>query len=308
MELGCHVFFIIFSLEENDLIIFNCEYCGKEVKAYKSQKSKYCCLDCCYKDRVKKNNSNKIKICEFCGKEYRSKYKDQKFCSRECVNKHQETLIGELSPKYNHTDIKCEICGKIISVKQSKVGKQRFCSNECKEIWYNEYRKTPEKVKEQAVAVIKLLTEGKIKKSMTKPHTIINEMLEQLNIPHINEHNITYYSVDIYLPDSNLMIEIMGDYWHSNPTTKYGSAKNEQQRKRIGKDKAKHSYIRNQYGIEVLYLWEYDIINRVEICKYLILDYIKNKGCLKDYNSFNYNLVNDKLRLNEEIIYPLFAS
>ena len=281
---------------------------GKKLRHIKVENQSIVAQIVAIKIESKKNNSNKIKICEFCGKEYRSKYKGQKFCSRECVNKHQETLIGELSPKYNHIDIKCEICGKIVSVKQSKVGKQRFCSNECKEIWYNKYRNTPEKIKEQAVAVVKLLTEGKIKKSMTKPHVIIDETLEQLDILHINEYNITYYSVDIYLPDSNLMIEIMGDYWHSNPTTKYGSAKNEQQQKRIGKDKAKHSYIRNQYGIEVLYLWEYDIINRVEICKHLILDYINNKGCLRDYNSFNYNIVNDKLCLNEEIIYPLFAS
>lgn len=290
------------------MIIFNCEYCGKEVEAYKSRKSKYCCLDCCYKDRVKKNNSRKIKTCEFCGKEFRSKYKEQRFCSRECVNKHQETLIGELSPKYNHTELQCEMCGKVFSVKQSKVGKQRFCSIECREKWYNEYKKTPEKIKEQAKTMTKLLVEGRIKRTMTKPHEDVNKILDDLQVAYENEYNIIYYSVDIFLPEKNLMIEVMGDYWHSNPTTKYGDAKNKQQQIRIGKDKAKHSYIKNQYGVEVLYLWEYDINNRIELCKQLILEYIKTNGILDNYHSFNYHCEDGKLYLNDNIAMPQFAS
>lgn len=286
------------------MIIFNCEYCGKEVKTYKSRKSKYCSSECCYRDRERKH----MKKCKFCGKEFHYKDRKQMFCSKECVWEYQKTLIGEKSPKYNHTELQCEICGKTFSVKQSKVGKQRFCSRECQEIWYSEYRKTPEKTKELAERLIKLLDEGKIKKSLTKPHIKINKMLDELSIKYENEYNVKYYSIDIFLPENNLMIEIMGDYWHSNPTTKYGDAKNEQQQSRIGKDKAKHSYVKNQYGIEILYLWENDINNRIDLCKNLVLEYIYNNGILENYNSFNYNKEFGELHLNDKIIVPKFAS
>ena len=286
------------------MIIFNCEYCGKEVKAYKSQKQKYCSSECCYNAKKAKH----MKQCKYCKKIFHYRDASQQFCSKECVWEYQKTLIGSLSPKYNHVDVKCEICGKIFSVKKSKENKQRFCSKECKLIWYKEYKRTSEKSKLQAEKIVKWMNDGTIKKSMTKPHVIINNLLDELCIAHINEYNIKYYSVDIYLNEINLMIEIMGDYWHSNPTTKYVNAKNKQQQNRINKDKAKHSYIKNQYDIEVLYLWEHDIINRIDVCKQLIINYIKYNGILDNYNSFNYYLDDNALRIKDNIIYPKFAS
>lgn len=38
-----------------------------------------------------------------------------------------------------------------------------------------------------------------------------------MNIKYINEKTFKYYSVDNYLVDYNLIIEIMGDYFHANP-------------------------------------------------------------------------------------------
>lgn len=257
---------------------------------------------------MKKNDERKMKKCEWCGKEYRSKYKEQKYCSRECVNEHQKTLIGELSPKYHHSKLECEVCGKIFSVKQSKVDKARFCSNECRGVWYKEHCMSEKNRKYRAELVVDTMSNGKIPDKLTKPHVQISKILEDDNISHINEYNIKYYSVDIYLKESGLMIEIMGDYWHSNPTTKYGKNLKDMQKKRIPKDKAKHSYILNQYGIEVLYLWESDINNEIEKCMKLIEEYINNNGRLEDYHSYNYHLVNGKLVMNDEIIKPLFAA
>ena len=56
------------------------------------------------------------------------------------------------------------------------------------------------------------------------------------------------------------------------------------------KDKRKHSYIKNNYNIEVLYLWETDVNENIELCKKLIELYIRNNGKLKNYHSFNYVL------------------
>ena len=158
----------------------------------------------------------------------------------------------------------------------------------------------------QANIVINLLKDGRTKKSFTKPHVLVDNIIDLIGVSHIDEYNIEYYSVDIYLPENNLMIEVMGDYWHTNPLSKYREPKNKPQKDRIPKDKAKHTYVKNKFGIEILYLWESDIMNYPDLCKELIKLYIKNNGVLEDYNSFNYYMYDDKIELSDIIVKPLF--
>jgi very-short-patch-repair endonuclease len=127
-----------------------------------------------------------------------------------------------------------------------------------------------------------------------------------MGVKYINEHPFTYYAVDNYLIDNNLIVEVMGDYWHSNPC-KYNTVDdlNNMQINRITTDKAKHSYIKNQYGIEILYLWEHDICNNPKLCKLLIDYYIANNGILNNYHSFNYSIDNDNnIIINKKLIIP----
>ena len=96
------------------------------------------------------------------------------------------------------------------------------------------------------------------------------------------------------------MIEVQGDFWHCSPlifekrTNTNGISNNKL------KDKRKHTYIKNKYGIEVLYLWETDINENIDKCKELIRLYIKNNGVLDDYHSFNYTFNDGNLELIEE--------
>ena len=100
------------------------------------------------------------------------------------------------------------------------------------------------------------------------------------------------------------MIEVQGDYWHVNPL-KFPNKINKLQYERIPKDKAKHTYTKNQYGIEILYLWESDIYNNTLLCEKLILEYIKRNGNLENYHSFNYYLdENGELMLRNNLIIP----
>jgi len=115
-----------------------------------------------------------------------------------------------------------------------------------------------------------------------------------------NEYNCKYYAIDNYLPDHNLMIEVNGDYFHSNPL-KFTEL-NMMQIKGITRDKRKRTYIKRYKEIDVLYLWESDINNKPGMCKELILEYVNNKGILSNYNSFNYSLVEEKLVLNKDIV------
>lgn len=123
----------------------------------------------------------------------------------------------------------------------------------------------------------------------SKPQQIIDELLDKLKIKNDKEYNIKYYLVDNYLPEHNLMIEVQGDYWHVSPLT-FKKELSEKDKRHISRDKSKHTYIKNKYGIEVLYLWESDIKKNITLCEELIKKYVSSNGVLDNYHSFNYSI------------------
>lgn len=133
---------------------------------------------------------------------------------------------------------------------------------------------------------------------LSKPQAIINDVLNDLNINQVREKIFDYYAVDSYLPDYNLIIEVNGDYWHYSPLLDKKRKESKFGTRSVGRDKSKHTYIKNKYGIEILYLWETDILNNLELCKKLILEYIEKNGKLKNYHSFNY-VLNSQNQLEE---------
>lgn len=274
-----------------------CKNCGKKFEDFKSNHRQFCCANCKNEYQSKICDEHKIKRCKGCGKIFRSRENRTQYCSMDCYYKY----IRDNS--YTKVSRICKCCGKEFYPNHYK---KQFCSKSCWYKWYSEFKQTDEQVQHQIGVVFNLMNEGRTKKAFTKPHVIIDELLDNMNIKHDDEYNIKYYSVDIYLPESDLMIEIMGDYWHTNPVSKFREPKTEVQKQRISKDKAKHTYVKNQYDIEILYLWESDIYNYVDICRELIQLYINNKGVLEDYNSFNYLMIDDKLELGEIIVQPLF--
>ena len=231
------------------------------------------------------------------------------FCSTKCQHEWQKSRVGVLNPKFKSELHRCEVCAKEYFVRPYKLnnGQHNFCSNACRRIWYSDnWSQSLEWKEESRKRATKILSNKKIDTD-TKPQQIVNNLLDELNIKYVNEYNCTYYSIDNYLNETGLMIEVMGDFWHCNPI-KYSSIEKEIHKKRIPKDKAKHTYIKNQYGIEILYIWESDIYNNSELCKKLIQTYVDNKGILKNYHSFNYNLVNHELNLNSNLIFPYFEN
>ena len=86
------------------------------------------------------------------------------------------------------------------------------------------------------------------------------------------------------------------------------SALNKQQLKSVKQDKSKHTYAKKYYDVEILYLWERDINNRIDLCWNLIQQYINNCGVLDDYNSYNYDFIGGCLTLKENIIQPYFIT
>ena len=190
-------------------------------------------------------------------------------------------------------------------MKKSHYNKYHFCSVKCRQDWYaNVYSQTEEYREKCRERAVKLLQDGCNNRTNSKPQQEINLLLDKMNVNYVNEKSFVYYAVDNYLFDYNLIIEVMGDFWHCHPLIYTKEKINNIQKNRIAKDKSKHSYIYNNYDIEILYLWEFDIINNIKLCELLIDMYIKNNGKLKNYHSFNYLLDGENISYTNEVIIP----
>lgn len=246
--------------------------------------------------------------CDICGKEFEcSKISTQRFCSNKCNSEWQKTVVGEDNPNFTSIKIPCTYCGKVNYVKPYKLNIQDhfFCNEKCRQDWYaNVWSQREEWKEKKRIDAVKILESGVMSKTNSKPQQIVDSILDKNNIKYEREKGIKYYSIDNYLTDSNLMIEVQGDYWHVNPL-KFSNKINKLQYERIPKDKAKHTYTKNQYDIEILYLWESDIYDNTLLCEKLILEYIKRNGNLENYHSFNYYLdENGELILRDNLIVP----
>lgn len=291
---------------------YTCDCCGKTFETkYKSKSIHKFCSKECY-SQYSHNASIKIRKCEFCGAEYEAKNKTQRFCSMKCQSSWQSKyLVGKSSNTYNHNvsdedrTVVCEVCGKSFMVSPKEVESRRFCSNECRRKWYADvWSQTDEWREASTIRTVNMISDGLFSKTESKPQVVLNNILDSMKIKYINEYGVKYFAVDNYLTESSLFIEVMGDYWHCNnksyPIIKYANQKD-----RIIRDKAKHSYIKNKYKKDVLYLWESDLIENPKMCMLLIDLYIEQNGLLQNFHSFNYHLENDDtLCLNEKIIKP----
>lgn len=289
-------------------VYIQCEYCGKTIyktlSQYNKRKQHFCSNKC--QLLLKREITFEHRPCKICGKDmYISKKATQRFCSNECQRTWQLSNTGFSNKKFQGGYVKCESCGKSFLVGKYVLDSNRkhFCSTSCRQTWYSTVWSQSEnwrlKSRERAANLLK----NNPATTQTKPQTLVNGMLYDMGIAYRNEEVYTYYSIDNYLPEFDLAIEVMGDYWHSSPL-KYPVSVNDRQRHIISRDKAKHTYLRNTYDIEILYLWESDILKRPDVCKELIRYYIEHGGNIQNYHSFNYSVVDDRLVMNDVIVRP----
>jgi G:T-mismatch repair DNA endonuclease (very short patch repair protein) len=289
--------------------LIQCENCGKEVYKTKTQYNKskhHFCSNKCQKEFEHKEKYEDRK-CEVCCELFhvRKKYA-QRFCSTECQNVWQTQQTGIKNPKFTRELVICDCCGDEFYMQNYRMGlfEHKFCSDKCRKKWYSEVFSQDENWKEESRKRAVRILENKQIDTNTKPQQIINDLLENMGISYINEKGFKYYAVDNYLSDYNLIIEVMGDFWHCHPLKYNKENMKDIHKKRIPKDKAKHTYFKNKYNIEILYLWEDDIYNNLDVCRSLIDKYINNKGILENYHSFNYYLKDGNLFLDSNIIIP----
>lgn len=128
------------NVRRSERIIFNCEFCGKEVsqieRVYNLARHHYCSHKC--KSEALKKDKIEV-MCEACGKsklirqkEYEDSKRKRFFCNRSCqLNFYAEN--PQNNPNYKGGEFrKCAFCGEVeIYVKNSKKNQRNFCSKEC---------------------------------------------------------------------------------------------------------------------------------------------------------------------------------
>lgn len=289
-----------------------CEWCGKITYKtqtdYNKHKHHFCSNTC--SGAYQSAQRNETRYCEICGEPFTClKRLKQRFCSKKCQNKWQSTQVGDLNPRTHKIMYPCDNCGKIIPLIQGNVDrfKQHFCSNECRQKWYADvWSQGEDWKKESSKRATEMLVNGVIDTN-TKPQRITNRLLNELGIKYVNEYLVSdKYSVDNYLSDYNLIIEVMGDYWHSNPTIYSKENLYGMQKRTAYRDKKKRIDILESEGIHILYLYESDLYKNESLCKKLIEMYIANNGKMSNYYSYNYSYIDGSVVLNENPIYPIY--
>lgn len=265
--------------EHPKIIKLKCDNCGIEFDRNNNQQRKYentfCSLEC--EKEFKYKETHETRECIICKKEFEClKTSKVQMCSLQCQGKWQSiNLTGENANNFN-SDFSiqdrtkyCEWCGKEFLVKPFMIDKAKFCSDDCRQEWYSHICTQTDEWKENArERAVNLLESGKFKNTNTGIQKKINKLLNSMNIKYINEKGFKNFAVDNYLQEYNLIIEVMGTYWHCDSRT-YPYINYENQVHRIKMDKIKHTYFVNNYNIHILYLWEHDINNNLEMCKQL---------------------------------------
>lgn len=107
---------------------------------------------------------------------------------------------------------------------------------------------------------IKALKNKKYKK--TVPEKLTEAQLIKLNISYTYNKIIPKIGQFDFIISEHILLEVNGDYWHSNPSI-YGEGKrplNERQIYKQGRD-AEKKYLATEQGYKIFYIWESDIKN-----------------------------------------------
>jgi endogenous inhibitor of DNA gyrase (YacG/DUF329 family) len=298
-------------VERQKRVETKCNYCDELIHRIPSRVSsfenQYCNQECYVKwmnengihksigENLKKGSFVNCTTCNekiYKKKVHFSKSKTNKFyCSKVCLNVDKRTWSLPQNTKQpdRHIRVKCYNCEKEKTMIKSAFDKNKyfFCSYDC----YHKRR----------------IEITNFKQTGTSIHIKVNNYLSEIEKENKNEIQFGYYSADIFLPRENLIIEIMGDYWHSNPL-KYKNVNdlNNIQRKNIKKDKLKNKLILNNFKVPILYLWERDINENFNVCKKLIQYFIENNGDIVDFHSYNYFTDNQVLYVDKNLIDPYF--
>ena len=105
-----------------------------------------------------------------------------------------------------------------------------------------------------------------MKKEMTKPEREMNQILTELNVEFEPQKVVGFKIYDFYVPQSNLLIEVDGDYFHANPEIYTEGDLNKMQQRNVKNDEFK-DILANGRGYNLIRVWESDLANKYEEVK-----------------------------------------
>jgi very-short-patch-repair endonuclease len=109
-------------------------------------------------------------------------------------------------------------------------------------------------------------------KKDTKIEKIIENLLINNSIAYEKQYKMGRFVTDFFIPQSNLVIECQGDYWHANP--EIFTLLNETQKANIKRDMNKKEYF-DANSIQYLFFWESEIKNHINLVLSMITEKIK---------------------------------
>jgi very-short-patch-repair endonuclease len=107
---------------------------------------------------------------------------------------------------------------------------------------------------------------SKMSKEMTKPEREMNQILKELKVEFEPQKIVGFKIYDFYVPKSNLLIEVDGDYFHANPKVYTEGDLNSMQKRNIKNDVFKDT-LANGRGYNLIRVWESDLANKYEEVK-----------------------------------------
>ena len=113
--------------------------------------------------------------------------------------------------------------------------------------------------------VLNSIKNGIFKHLVSKPHLKLKEILINLNIEFEEEKRSSFWSFDFYLIKYNIYIEVDGDYFHSNPNTRWPDGPKTITQLKVRKnDINKNQYCKDN-NMHLIRFWENDIMKNENI-------------------------------------------
>lgn len=247
--------------------MYNCHMCDLETKQLNGLMSRHWKTHCSelyskeqYKSDLLKHNGRQLNNCLVCSLEVPIP-KGEKESPKYHKKCYLSQISGSANPNYRGGKAKyqCRACLKEIEKHSTQIlVKTPFCSTSCSMNFYAEPENRTEKQKANDIAAANLLraqngtdkqrkahAESLVKLQTDRSSSIELEMIDKLrpSYPAIQHQVIKdFYTVDIYIPEINVYLDVHGNYWHNRPDNHIQS-------------KRKRKFLEGK-GLEYLEIWQ----------------------------------------------------
>jgi len=206
-------------------VVLHCLYCNKNfsINPYLKRKGNYCSHKC-YLNATRRKHERQCLVCgkKFKVKDYLVKSGFGKYCSKECQFSVYES---------KRRKIICPQCQKEFWVPPSLAPKRKFCSEKCRDDHKRDYvKRRCRNCKKYFFLPRWELGKGKGTfcsrrcfqnyNGETSIESLIRKVLEKKGVDFKQETKIGKYYADFLIPDSKLIIECDGEYWHRSDYAK----------------------------------------------------------------------------------------